>query len=242
MINLFKKLPLRAKLILIGFIPLLFLICISMEFYWLEWKKYNQSIDDIQVVSRSSMVNRLMDQLQEERRFAYEYALKKEGYTQLIAQQENTSQIIDEMEKDPDLRGFEKYTMLDSLNAVRKKSDSHKLSVDQVMNYYTISIFRISMIEVIPQLQVANSGQLNRELRSARAMSQIITYLGILRSNIYNVLYSRQYKYGSGTLQGLLGPYDVFSTYQTEFKAKAPPEFLSRYDAIVPVSYTHLRA
>src|ERR1700757_4406964 len=119
MIDFFKRLPLRAKLTLIGFIPVLFLLCISMEFYWLEWKKNNQSIDDIQVVTRSSMVNRLMDQLQEERRFAYEYALKKEGHTQLLAQQDSTNFVIGQMEKDPDLKGFEKYTMLDSLEEVR---------------------------------------------------------------------------------------------------------------------------
>jgi PAS domain S-box-containing protein len=245
MINIFKRLPLPYKLILIGLVPSLFLVYLSVQFYLFEKQKYNLSRQNIEVIDRSTMVSRLIDQLQEERRFAYEYALKKDGHTQLLAQQSATDTVIADLEKDPDLRGFERYTMLDSLAAARKRSDAHKMSTGEVMNYYTTAIFRISMLEVTPLLQIANARLLNHELHSARAMSQIITYLGILRSNIYNVLYTRQFKYGNGTLQGLLGVYMVFSTYQTEFKAKSTHEAIADYEFIMqhqakPVSdYLH---
>lgn len=233
MIDLFRRLPLSAKLILIGLIPSIFLVCLSVEFYTFEKQKYKLSIENIKVVDRSSIVNRLIDRLQEERRFAFEYALKKDGYAQMLEQQRLTDTVIGNIENDPDLKGFEKYTMLDSLQSIRKQSSAHKLSTGQVMNFYTTAIFRISMLEVTPQLQLANAGLLNRELHSARALSQMITYLGILRSNIYNVLYTRQFKYGNGTLLGLLGVYEVFSTYQVEFKAKSPEKTLASYNLIM---------
>ncbi|MDB5130636.1 MAG: domain S-box protein [Mucilaginibacter sp.] len=233
MIKIFKILPLPAKLILIGLVPSLFLIYLSVQFYLFEKQKYNLSRENIEVVDRSTIVSRLIDQLQEERRFAYEYALKKDAYTQLLAQQKATDTVIAGLEKDPDLKGFEHYTMLDSLPATRKKSDAHKMNAAEVMNYYTAAIFRISMLEVTPLLQIANARLLTHELHSARAMSQIITYLGILRANIYNVLYTHQFKYGDGTLQGLAGAYMVFSTYQTEFKAKSTPEAVADYEFIM---------
>ncbi|MDP9048800.1 MAG: ATP-binding protein [Bacteroidota bacterium] len=233
MIKIFKRLPLPAKLILIGLIPSLFLVYLSVQFYLFEKQKYDLSKQNIDVIDRSTMVSRLIDQLQEERRFAYEYALKKDAYPQLLAQQHYTDTVIAHMEKDPDLKGFEQYTMLDSLSACRKRSDAHKMSVVEVMNYYTTAIFRISMLEVTPQLQIANAQLLNRELHSARAMSQIITYLGILRSNIYNVLYTHQFNSGKGTLQGLSGDYMVFSTYQTEFKANSTNESVAEYQFIL---------
>jgi PAS domain S-box-containing protein len=229
MIDLFKRLPLPAKLILIGLIPSFFLVIVSIRFYLFEKQKYKLSIENIRVVNRSAMVNRLIDQLQEERRFAYEDALKKDAHPQLLVQQGFTDSILNRIDKDPDLKGFENYTLLDSLMSIRKRSDAHKLNPEEVMNYYTTSIYRISMLEVTPQLQIANAGLLNQELHSARAMAQMVTYLGILRSNIYNVLFTKQYKYGNGTLQGLAGVYMVFSTYQTEFKAKSPTETLTSY-------------
>jgi PAS domain S-box-containing protein len=233
MIDIFKKLPLPAKLILIGLVPSLFLIYLSVQFYLFEKQKYNLSRENIEVVDRSTMVSRLIDQLQEERRFAYEYALKKDAYTQLLAQQHATDTVIAHLEGDPDLQGFEHYTMLDSLASIRERSDAHKMSAGEVMNYYTTAIFRISMLEVTPLLQIANARLLTQELHSARAMSQIITYLGILRANIYNVLYTRQFKYGNGTLQGLAGVYMIFTTYQTEFKAKSTPEAVADYEVIM---------
>ncbi|HWZ15808.1 MAG TPA: ATP-binding protein [Mucilaginibacter sp.] len=233
MINIFKRLSLPYKLILIGLVPSLFLVYLSVQFYLFEKQKYNLSKENIEIVDRSTMVSRLIDQLQAERRFAYEYALKKDKYPELLVQQNATDKVIAHLESDPDLRGFEHYTMLDSLAATRKRSDAHKMSAGEVMNYYTTAIFRISMLEVTPLLQIANARLLTQELHSARAMSQIITYLGILRSNIYNVLYTRQFKYGNGTLQGLLGVYMVFSTYQTEFKAKSSPQAVADYDFIM---------
>jgi PAS domain S-box-containing protein len=233
MINLFKKLPFPAKLILIGLIPSFFLVLLSVRFYLFEKQKYDLSIENIRVVNRSSMVNRLIDQLQEERRFAYEYALKKDAYSQLLLQQGFTDSVLKQIDKDTDLKGFESYTLLDSLQPIRKRGDAHKLSTKEVMDYYTTSIFRISMLEVTPQLQIANASLLNQELHSARAMAQMVTYLGILRSNIYNVLFTKQFKSGNGTLQGLAGVYVVFSTYQTEFKAKSPYETLASYKAIM---------
>jgi len=229
MIGLFKKLSLSNKLILIGIIPLLFLAVVSIDYYLAKKQSLELLNDDAKVVNRSTMVAQLLDELQEERRLAYEYALKKESHPQLLVQRLHTDSLLNIMNADPDLNGFEKYTMLGDLAQMRTQNDQQKLSPLAVMSYYTTAIFRISMLEVTPQLQIANASSLNMDLHGARAISQIITYLGILRANIYNVMYTRQYQYGNGTLIGLYGVYQVFASYQTEFEAKTSPQSLKDY-------------
>lgn len=229
MISLFKKLSLPNKLILIGIIPLLFLIGISVDYYLFEKQKLNLLNDDVRLVTRSTTVAQLLDELQEERRLAYEYSLKKTSHPQLLIQRKRTDSILNVLNSDPELRGFEKYTMLGDLQETRIHNDQQKLPPILVMSYYTTAIFRISMLEVTPQLQIPDARQLNKDLHGARAMSQIITYLGIIRSNIYNVMYTRQFQYGNGTLIGLYGVYQVYTSYQTEFKQKTSPKSLADY-------------
>lgn len=232
MTSLFNKLSLPNKLILIGLIPLLFLVGISIDYYLSEKQKLKILTDDAKVVARSTTVARLLDELQEERRLAYEYALKKSSHPQLLIQRVRTDSILRVLDSDPELHGFEKYTMLGDLQQTRAGNDQQKLSPNLIMSYYTTAIFRLSMLEITPRLQIPNAKRLNKDLHGARAMSQIITYLGIMRANIYNVMYTRQFQYGNGTLIGLYGIYQVYTSYQTEFKTKTSPQSLADYNNI----------
>src|ERR1700744_4264378 len=137
MIGLFKKLSLPNKLILIGIIPLLFLIGISVDYYLSEKQKLNLLDDDARVGKRSTPVAQLLDELQEERRFAYEYALKKESHPQLLVQRMRTDSLLNLLNSDAALRGFEKYTMLGDLQKMRQRNDQQKSSPIEVMSYYT---------------------------------------------------------------------------------------------------------
>ena len=55
----------------------------------------------------------------------------------------------------------------------------------------------------------------------------MITMLGIIRSNIYNALYTRQYMVE--TLLGSAGSHDVYNTYEKEFLLKASPASVALY-------------
>ncbi len=55
----------------------------------------------------------------------------------------------------------------------------------------------------------------------------MLTYLGIIRSNIYNVLHTRQYMVE--TLIDTIGTHDVYNSYEAELLAKATPAILEEY-------------
>jgi PAS domain S-box-containing protein len=211
----------------------LFLVYVSIQYYRFENQRLVTLTDDISVVKRSAMVNKLIDVLQEERRFSFENALKKDDHINLAPHRRETDSVISFLENDSELKGFTKYTMLDGLAATRAQVDARKLGTNGVMNYYTTAIFRISMLEVTPQFQIPDAQALNHDIHSARALSQVITYLGILRANIYNVLFTRQYQFGNGTLMGLFGVYQVYTTYQTEFIATSPRQQVAAYQKIM---------
>lgn len=60
-----------------------------------------------------------------------------------------------------------------------------------------------------------------------KLLTEMSTYLGIIRSNIYNVLVTR--KYMIETMLGTLGTYDVYKSYDQEFLMKASPQAIKAY-------------
>ena len=58
----------------------------------------------------------------------------------------------------------------------------------------------------------------------------MITYLGIIRSNIYNVLHTRLYMVE--TLIGTIGTHDIYKSYDAELRAKSNPAILEQYKAV----------
>jgi len=67
-----------------------------------------------------------------------------------------------------------------------------------------------------------------QDMNSQKTLSEMMTYLGIIRTNIYNILYSR--KYMTETLIGTIGTHEVYKTYETEFLLKASPAVAKLYN------------
>ncbi len=128
---------------------------------------------------------------------------------------------------DSTLRNFEDYTFLTNLKGIRSAIDSGT-SQDVVMQYYTTAIFRLNTLNVV--VPVGNNSYLNpvfNDLVTRKILSEMTTYLGIIRSNFYNVLYTK--KNMVGTLYGLSGIFDIYKSYEAELLTKAPPPFLEEY-------------
>lgn len=227
--ELFKKLPLQAKLILIGFVPTLFFFYVSFQYYQAEKQKLRMVNNNIRIINRAVAVNNLIEQLNTERRYGYEYALKKHQYRDFKEQWKYTDSAIIHLEHvDPELKGIVKYTLLDGLDNIRKNNTQQKLSADVIMNYYTTTVFRVSYLDVTPELLVGNVRQVNHEIRGLKALSEMNIYLGIINSNIYNVLYTHS-KYATGTLYALQGLYQVYNSFEKEFMLKASPVTMNAY-------------
>jgi signal transduction histidine kinase len=231
MITFFRKLPLQIKLLLIGLIPIIFLIYLSYQLYKEKAQKTKLIGGYIERIHQSGSINTLMTELQTERRYSYQYALTNEGYDKIVSQRKVTDSIIHYLQKSKDssLAGFTRYTFLDNLFNIRKGLDtSQHYSADIIMQYYTTAIFRLNTLNSAAPSSNIYLKSVYRDLNSQKTLSEMITYFGILRTNIYNVLYTR--KYMAETLMGTIGTYQVYKTYETEFLLKGSPAVLKLYN------------
>src|SRR5690242_7189949 len=200
--HFFRRIPLPVKLMLIGLIPLAFLIYLSLELYQEKAQKVAVLNGYIQHIVQSARINKLIDELQTERKLSFDYAMKKDGKAVLMNQRPRTDSVINQLIKSNDdaLTDFTQYTFLKDLRKVRNKVDSGKYSPDMVMQYYTTTIFRLSTLTGISIESNNYLESVYKDLTSQKLLSKMITYLGIMRSNIYNVLYTHQN--ALGTLYG----------------------------------------
>ena len=223
MIARFRNLSLTGKLLLIGIIPILFLIYFSIMIYREKSQKVELLGNYIEHVKQSKNTNELIAELTMERRYSYFYIINDTGYNSLLIHRRKTDSILQLLEKSNDLslKDFPKYTFLDKLDTIRTVVDSQKITTNDIMQYYTDAIFRINLLASnIPANSFLEPAY--QDLVGQEKLSEMITYLGIIRTNVFNVLLTG--KYMNETLFGTLGAYKVFNSYETEFLLKASPE------------------
>src|SRR6185436_14211557 len=127
--DFFNRMPLPVKLILIGFIPLLFAAFLTVQLYSERAEKVKLLNSFIERVHQSSNITELIDNLQLERNYSYEYALKKDGREQMTRQRPVTDSIVARLASTShDLADFTSYTFLKELDSVRTQIDSAKYS------------------------------------------------------------------------------------------------------------------
>ncbi|HLG39989.1 MAG TPA: nitrate- and nitrite sensing domain-containing protein, partial [Chitinophagaceae bacterium] len=227
--NIFRRLPLPVKLLLIGVIPLAFLIYISFQIYGEKTEKINLFTNYADRLHQSAYINTLIDRLEKERKFSFDYAMRKDGRNEVITQRPQTDSAIQHLENSA-LSGFTNYTFLKDLQRVRNQIDSGHLPAWQVMHYYTTAIFRINTLNAVSPGAEVYLEPVYKDLVGQKLLSEMITNFGIMRSNIYNVLYTK--KYMAETLVGMIGVHDVYKTYETEFLLKASPGAIESYENI----------
>lgn len=231
--SFFRKLPLPFKLILIGIIPIALVIYLSIQLY-IEKSHHVKLIGDyIEKIHESESISNLMDAMQTERRYSYEYALTKQKYDSVIFQRKITDSVLAllKQSKDLALADFPEYTFIKDLGNIRLQLDtSQKYSANSIMQFYTTSIFRLNTLNSTTPASNTYLSSVYQDLIAQKILFEMITFLGIIRTNIYNVLYTRQYMVE--TLMGTLGTYDIYNTYETEFKLKAAAATVNEYNYI----------
>ena len=228
MIVFFRKLPLTVKLLLIGLVPVLFLIYFSVMIYNDKSKTVELIDNYIHHVDQSQNISELINELARERRYSYLKLIKDTSFGQIPEHRAKVDSLVHILQKSNDLalKGFLKYTFLDHLQDTRAGIDSKKFTADVAMQYYTDAIFRLNTLKTsVPGNTFLKP--IYRDLLTQKILSEMITYLGIARTNIFNVLYTR--KYVPETLFGTLGVYKVAKTYETEFLLKASPESIKAF-------------
>ena len=225
----FRRVPLPVKLMMMGLIPFLVLVYISLQLY----NSKNLGVKLIQDykdrIHLSADIYSLINHLQNERKYSFDNALKKDSANDLTHHRAKTDSAIRRLEsgKYGPLIGFTHYTFLDKLDHIRSLSDSNKIEPAYLMNYYTTAIFRINSQNVIFPGSDIYLKPLYKKLISQKLLSEMIMHLGILRSNIYNTLFEKENM--KETLLGSAGVHDIWKSYETEFLLKGSPEAIAAY-------------
>ncbi len=94
MIVRFRNLSLTAKLLLLGIIPVLFLIYFSLMIYREKSQKVELLGNYIEHIQQSQNVAELVAQLTRERRYSYFYMLNDTGYSHLLQHRKRTDSIL----------------------------------------------------------------------------------------------------------------------------------------------------
>jgi signal transduction histidine kinase len=227
----FRKLPLSIKLMLVGVIPILFFIYLSEQLYNEKKQRVKIISDYIEHIHESGNIASLISELENERKYSYEYALKKDAYGNVVIQRPRTDAIIKVLEnsKDPSIANFVQYTFLNKLAGIRNTLDTAPhYPADAVMQYYTNAIFRLNTLNTVSSVSNIYFKPIDQDLIAQRKLFEMITFLGIIRTNIYNALYTRTNM--TGTLLSTVGTYEVFKTYEVEFLLKASPSSVKRFN------------
>ncbi len=214
---------------LIGLIPFCFLVYLTIQVYNDKTEKLKLFDNYKKYIAESANINGLIDALQEERKFSFDYAMIKSMRQELALQRPRTDALIQKLVKsnDPSLAGFTGYTKLGQLPEVRARIDTFGINPGEVMHFYSNNVFRLNTLNTIPPANTAYLQPVFKDLMVQKILSEMITYLGIIRSNIYNVLHTKQHMVE--TLIGTIGTHDVYNSYEAELLAKATPAILEEY-------------
>jgi signal transduction histidine kinase len=227
--NLLEKIPLSAKLMIIGLVPLVFIVILAGEVYTAEIDKMDVLGDYKTNIQEAAQISTVIDELQNERRLSFDFLMHKTGYNALIKQRRLTYTAIQRLEKSKDslFTGFSTYSFLNTLPQVRASIDTGHLTDNILMYDYTNIMYRLSTLNETPSTSGKYLRLINKDLIGQQILSQMITFLNIMRSNIYNVLYTQQN--GLGTLYGMRGAYDIYKSYEVELAARSSFNVLQSY-------------
>ena len=218
---------------LIGLVPVLFLIYLSGQLYVEKKQKVRLIGNYIDHIHEAVNIAKLINELENERKFSYEYALRRDGYGKVVIQRSKTDADIKLLEKsnDPAIADFTQYTFLNNLPAIRTALDTsaNYITAVAIMQFYINAIFRLNTLNPITSAGNTYLQPVYEDLVAQNTLFEMITFLGIIRTDIYNALYTKHYK--PETLMGTLGVYDIFKSYEKEFLLKASPSSVQFYNA-----------
>ncbi|HEX2533851.1 MAG TPA: nitrate- and nitrite sensing domain-containing protein, partial [Chitinophagaceae bacterium] len=224
-----QRLPLPLKLALLGFFPLLFLVILTLQVNNEKTEKLamlNGYRDRIRAAIR---INELIDALQTERRYTFGYALKGAWQSDMLHQRALTDSTIEHLlrlsgQNYPELAS---YTFLDRLRATRIQVDKKAMPAMDVMNFYTNAVFRLSTLNQVAAGYNVYLAPVLKDLAGQKILADILTYEGIVRSQIYLMLDTRQPNPQIITSVNQLR--EIINTYIREFHVKASPEAIRSF-------------
>ncbi len=229
MISFFKRIPLGIKLLLISIVPLIFIVFLTIRLQHERQKQVNVFIAFIERIKRNGNIILLIEDLQHERKLSFDHVMNKVGEEILAKQRNKTDSILNilNQSKDPQIMELDRYTKLGSLDSIRNKINNNTIASNAVTDFYSSLIFRLNTLTSVSVPVNPKLKPLYNDLQAQKVLSEMITYLSIIRANIYTILYTR--KYEIEILMGTAGAYDILNSYEKEFFVKSKGNALEGY-------------
>jgi signal transduction histidine kinase/DNA-binding response OmpR family regulator/HAMP domain-containing protein len=208
---------------LLGVLPLIFLLIVSYQLNDSRSEKL-QIIDTYRKrVDQSIAINNLIEQLQVERRYAFGFALEGKWQNEMLEARKQSHQLIQALlaENAATLPEFTTYTFLDQLKNFHTRVDSKQAGPMEIMTYYTNAIFRLSTQNQVAAGNVLYLQPVIKDLAGQKILSDIITYKGIVRAQIYFMLHTGQAS--PQLIASIIQTQDIIGAYTKEFFIKASP-------------------
>ncbi len=224
-----SRIPLPVKLLLIGLIPLICILYLAAEIHREKINSINRIDHFINQMNEAEIIAGLKDNLQEERRYSFGALLNKDMNTQKLVSRDKTDQSIIDVREigGHELNGFEYYTNLQDLDSVRKEVDAAAMTPLQTLDFYSGLITRINSLAAFSSDNLRNFRELDDDIKSFRLLSQLITQLGITRSDYYYAL--NKNKPDSNGIERVRNSYSTFQALQKEFEAKSSDKYRRKF-------------
>ena len=200
---------------------------------------YNEQTDRInflnsylQKTQQAASISQLVDDLQTERRYSFGYVIRHDWRGELVIQRPRTDAALQRLENNGSgqLSKVESYTFLDQLKTMRTRIDNGQADPMEVMSFYTNVIFRLNTLNDVSVDNVSYLEPVMKEMTGQKLLSEMITYFGIIRANVYYALYTNQN--GAQSVAGIKGVLDIYKSVETEFLLKTSDSARSAYKKI----------
>jgi signal transduction histidine kinase/CheY-like chemotaxis protein/HAMP domain-containing protein len=232
MTSIFKRLTLPAKLILLALLPLTFLLLLAFQYNREKKGKLELLQTYCQRVEQASLINLLIDELQTERRLSFGYGLKGNWQNEMVLQRSRTDAVLSRLDTARfNLPGLASYTFLDQLKAFRGRLDKGQVQPLLIVNFYTNVIFRLSSLTSVTAGNVNYLQPVAGVIAGQKLLSDIITYWGISRSQLYLMLETKEEN--AQLITSINQLQEILDTYVKEFYLKAPPHAIRGLNALM---------
>lgn len=230
--KLFKKLPLPVKLLLIGLLPLLFILYLSIQVNAEKTEKIEVMTKFMEQINQSTVISSLIDELQLERRYSFGFTLNKIPLANVLLQRTRTDAAITALsgQSANRLGDFKKYTFVDQLGSIRSRIEKNQVNPTEVMDYYTNAILRLGSLSPVTSENISYLQPIVKDQMGQRLLNEMISYMGTIRARLYYFILSD--KYEESNIIQLRSSFHTYVTYETEFLQKSSPETVDRYNKI----------
>lgn len=191
----FRKLPLHIKLSLVVLVPLGCMVYFAIQLLLRQTGEVHSMQKLQEGVQESVAIMKIVDEVQQERRFTVSYFMSPTGNANdLVLQRARTDAAIRALEGQVSMSpaNFGRNSLLSLLAGKRKQIDNNELDQRTAMSFFTALILRLNSLTIntLPDMPAART--INPRLRAESLLSQMTTYLNIMRLDLYMLLIQRQ--------------------------------------------------